>query len=285
MGQGRILLVAGGDGSIQRQNRPLFCPSLFERLKLPEAKDIGSLDSPLAAKISAQVIRQKSFLNRLYRDFYQEFKRVREEFNEGVFIEIGSGGGFLKRVIPDIITSDILPLAHIDMRFSAVRLPFKSNGVDCFFMFDVFHHVQDAALLLREMGRCLKKGGKIVMIEPANTPWARLIYQNFHHEVFDPFGGWTLAGSGPLSSANGALPWIIFYRDARRFEKDFPALKVKRLEPHTPFRYLISGGLSFKQLLPTFTYNLIKGMEIFLSPLNPWLGMFVTIEIEKTRVL
>jgi len=240
-----------------------------------------NLDSPGAAKIAAQIIRQKDFLVRLYRDFYQEFKSVSDEFPGGVFVEIGSGGGFLKKVIPSVITSDILPLAHIDMSLSAVRLPFKNNRIDCFFMFDVLHHIKDAVIFLKEMDRCLKKGGKVVMIEPANTLWGRFIYQNFHHETFDPNAGWTIDGSGPLSDANGALPWIIFFRDRTKFEKDFPGLQIRQFKAHTPFRYLISGGLSFKQLLPSFTYHLIKGLEILLSPFNLWLGMFLTIEIKK----
>jgi len=250
-------------------------------LRLPIAKDIGSLDHPAAAKAAAQIIRQKIFLSRIYQDFYQEFKKVREEFKDGVFVEIGSGGGFLKKVIPDVITSDILPLAHIDMSFSAVRLPFKNNRIDCFFMFDVLHHVKDAAVFLEELARCLKSGGKVVMIEPANTLWGRFIYQNFHHETFDPNAGWTIDGAGPLSDANGALPWIIFSRDRKKFENDFPGLKIRQCKAHTPFRYLISGGLSFRQLLPSFAYNLVKGVEFVLSPLNPWIGMFSTIEIER----
>jgi len=255
--------------------------TILSLLRLPLAKDIESLDSPGAAKIAAQIIRQKDFLVRLYRDFYQEFKSVSDEFPGGVFVEIGSGGGFLKKVIPSVITSDILSLAHIDMSFSAVRLPFKNNRIDCFFMFDVLHHVKDAAVFLGELARCLKKGGKIVMIEPANTLWGRFIYQNFHHETFDPNAGWTIDGTGPLSDANGALPWIIFSRDRKKFEKDFPNLKVLQFKAHAPFRYLISGGLSFRQLLPSCMYSLIKGVELVLFPLNPWIGMFSTIEIER----
>jgi hypothetical protein len=44
---------------------------------------------------------------------------------------------------------------------------------------------------------------------------------------------------------------------------------------------LISGGLSIKQLLPSFTYNLIEGLEFMLTPLNSFLGMFKTVELEK----
>ncbi len=42
---------------------------------------------------------------------------------------------------------------------------------------------------------------------------------------FDPGAtDWTFPASGPLSRANGALPWIIFRRDCRSFEDRFPRL-------------------------------------------------------------
>ena len=50
---------------------------------------------------------------------------------------------------------------------------------------------------------------------------------------------------------------------------------------HTPLRYLLSGGLTLRQLVPSFTYPAIKAVEYTLSPVNNLLGMFQTIELEK----
>ncbi|MBK8443443.1 MAG: hypothetical protein IPL35_08515 [Sphingobacteriales bacterium] len=56
------------------------------------------------------------------------------------------------------------------------------------------------------------------MSEPANTAWGRFFYQNFHHEPFQPeAASWEIPSTGPLSGANGALPWIIFKRDIDLF--------------------------------------------------------------------
>jgi hypothetical protein len=33
---------------------------------------------------------------------------------------------------------------------------------------------------------------------------------------------WSFPAVGPLSGANGALPWILFERDRARFEREFP---------------------------------------------------------------
>jgi hypothetical protein len=120
------------------------------------------------------------------------------------------------------------------------------------------------------------------MIEPANTLWARFIYKNFHHELFDPQADWGLKETGPVSLGNGAMPWIIFSRDRGIFENQFPELRIVRMRNHTPLRYLLSGGLTLRQLVPSFTYPLIKGIEFLLSVINNLVGMFQTIELEKT---
>ena len=119
------------------------------------------------------------------------------------------------------------------------------------------------------------------MIEPANTSWGRFIYKNFHHEPFEPDGSWDFASAGPLSSANGAIPWIVFCRDRRRFEEEFPAFAIEAVSFHTPLRYLLSGGLSFRQLLPSFMDPVINAVEWGLMPLNRLIGMFMTIELRK----
>ena len=149
-------------------------------------------------------------------------------------------------------------------------------------MIDVFHHIKTPRSVLTEMERCLKPGGKIIMIEPANTWWGRFIFQNFHHEPFNPAAGWSIEGEGPMSDANGAQPWIVFKRDQEQFLKEYPKLRINRFRCHTPIRYLISGGVSMRQLAPTFMYPVIRGLEMLISPLNPLLGMFCTIELEKS---
>lgn len=254
---------------------------ILDWLKLPETKNIADLDDPATTLLHAQIVRKKPFLEKTYRDFYSEFKQAFPETKNKTLIELGSGGGFLKEVMPDVITSDVLPLPNVDKVFSALDMPFANTSVDAFFMVDVLHHIPDAEKFFKEANRCLKPGGKIIMIEPANTPFGHLIYSNFHHEKFDPAGPWHLEEQGPLSVANGAIPWIIFHRDRKIFESKFPTLKIVRVRPHTPFRYLISGGLSFRQFLPSFMYPLVKGLEILLTPLNRLLGVFQTIELQK----
>jgi len=255
---------------------------IIDSLRLPEARTIKDLDDPSATVLHAQILRQKKFLFEVYKEWYGRFKDGLGELNGGnVIVELGSGGGFIKDVIPSVITSDILQIPIIDVCFSGESMPFADASIDAFLMIDVFHHIKEPAHLLKEMDRCLKKGGKIIMIEPANTLWARFVWQNFHHENFNPKDGWKIEGYGPMSNANGALPWIIFCRDRKKFESTFSALHIKRIQYHTPLLYLLSGGMSMKQLLPGFCYGLIKVVEFLLTPVNGGVAMFFTIQLEK----
>lgn len=257
---------------------------IIERFKLPETRCIKDLDDPATTLLHAEIIQKKPFLRKLYVDFYKQLEKVVSNPEEKVLVELGSGAGFIKEVISNAITSDILELPNVDRVFSALEMPFEKASVDAFFMFDVLHHITDPRAFFREALRCLKIGGRIVMIEPANTLWSRFIYKNFHHELFDSQAKWeldSLQETGPLSHGNGALPWIIFSRDRRIFENEFPSLRIVRMRNHTPLRYLLSGGLTLRQLVPSFTYPAVKAIEYALSPVNNLLGMFQTIELEK----
>lgn len=257
---------------------------LCNLLMLPEKRGACNLDDTGTTLLHADIIRRKTFLRRLYTDFYRQLRdSVSCGMESKLIIEIGSGGGFIKEIIPNAVTSDVLDLPHVERRFPAHDIPFEDNMVDAFFMIDVLHHMESPRDFFREAYRCLKDRGKIVMIEPANTPLSRFICRRFHHEGFDPSGKWELEGSAPLSIANMALPWIIFFRDRMQFEAEFPYLKIKKVRLHTPLRYSVSGGLSMRQLAPSFTYNLIKLIEALLSPLNKFMAMFMTIELEKSR--
>lgn len=239
-----------------------------------------NLNSKHALKVHGELITKKWFLNELYSDFYRELKSIKVP--KGKRVEIGSGAGFIKKIIPSTITSDVVEGKGIDMVFSSTKITFKDNEVSAYYMLNVLHHIKEPDLALKEMQRSLKKGGKIVMIEPYISLWGNFIYKNFHHEYLNPKSNWKIMGKGRMSDANTAMPWIIFVRDKQKFQREFRNLKIVKIKPHTPFRYLASGGLSKPQLLPNFAYKILKKFEEIISPLNNFLGMFVTIELEKT---
>jgi SAM-dependent methyltransferase len=232
-------------------------------------------DAPETTIASKNIIQQKKALRLFYKQCYQFFKNEIGEISDKKIVELGSGAGFIKEYLHNCITSDVLYLPFVDRQIDAMELPFNKEELDYICMIDVFHHIPDVKLFLNEAVRVLQPGGKVLMVEPANTKWGRFIYQNFHHELFDPFiKDWKLPNGGPMSSANGALPWIVFKRDWETItKKKFPMLSIQTFEKKIPLLYLLSGGLSYPQILPTKFISLLD--KISAS------GMFYFICLEK----
>jgi SAM-dependent methyltransferase len=239
------------------------------------------LDDPRTTSLRRQVIFQNKFLLRIYREWYQYLGSSLID-SEGGAVELGSGGGFLSEFLPGVISSEVFYCPGTDIMLDGQKLPFANHSLRAIFMTNVLHHIPDNKQFFREAARCVKKGGCISMIEPWNTPWAKFIYNVLHHEPFEPQAeNWVLPSLGPLSSANDALPWIIFERDKTQFENEFPEWEIKKVQLMMPFRYLVSGGVSLRQLMPDWSYSIWKGLETILSPANHLLSMFAFIHLER----
>ncbi|MGL4632080.1 MAG: class I SAM-dependent methyltransferase [Leadbetterella sp.] len=239
------------------------------------------LDDPKATIFHRDIILGKPFLKAIYTKWYGMILSSIGLNISGNNLEIGSGAGFFKDLNPNIITSDILALPYIDMEIDAQSLPFQENELDSISMINVFHHIPNPNLFLEEAYRTLKSGGKIIMIEPANTMLGRFIYKNFHHEPFDEKGDREIAPGNPLSNSNQALPFIYLKRDKHVFQSQFPKFRIEQMYPHSPFNYILSGGLSKKSLVPEKSFQLFDFIERIFKPLNGMIGLFYFIVITK----
>ena len=240
------------------------------------------LDAPENTLCQASIIRNKPFLKQFYQDCYSSISKLLPEKISGPVIELGSGGGFLKDYIPGLITSEILAVSTVDIQLDGQAMPFKDESVRAIVMLDVFHHIPRPATFLTQAAHILKQGGRLIMIEPWVTAWSRFVYRYLHHEPFVPEAkDWDFQKGGPLTSANSALPWIVFHRDRKKFEDRFPEWQVIRISLHTPFCYLLSGGLVFKSIMPAASYPLCRRFEKWLQPFNHLLSMFATIVLGR----
>jgi SAM-dependent methyltransferase len=256
---------------------------LADWLKLPVTATCD-VDDPKTTVLRREIIRKKHFLTRIYLDWYRAIARELPAGHEP-FLELGSGSGFMQQQIAGVIASDILCVPGIDLVADGTHLPFLEGTLRGVVMTNVLHHIPDVRRFFREAARCVRPGGALVMIEPWVTPWSTAIYRRFHSEPFEPEASdWTLTSTGPLSGANGALPWIVFVRDRKQFERDFPAWRVDSIEPIMPFRYLVSGGVSTRSLAPGVSYPLWVAFEQCLSRWTSSLGMFARIVIVRTDV-
>jgi SAM-dependent methyltransferase len=242
------------------------------------------IDAPQTTELRKQIICQKPFLRKVYEEWYKLIA-AQIPCGPGGVLELGTGAGFLKKYLPDLITSDVFPLQDVDLVIDAGDLPFAERVLRSIVMINVFHHCPSPRRFLVEATRCVRAGGRVVMLEPWNTAWSRLIYQRLHHETFAPHASqWEFAGDGPLSDANGALPWIIFERDRNIFAKDYPEWRILSIVELMPFLYLLSGGISLRSLMPGWSFGFWTMAEACLAPCRRMLGMFALITLEKVSI-
>ena len=240
------------------------------------------IDAPETILRHADIIRQKPFLRLLYRDWYESLRSAVPKVVPGAVIELGSGGGFIQEIIPQALTSDIHPTPGISMTLDATVMPFRSQSLKAILMVDVLHHLPRVSDFFSEASRCLTSGGVIAMIEPWNTLFSRLFYRYLHHEPFEPqAAGWHFTPGKPMSSSNQALPWILFSRDRLKFQATFPEWELSLIGLHTPLRYLLSGGVSCRGLVPAFTFDLWRAVEEKLTACMRYLAMFATIKLVR----
>jgi SAM-dependent methyltransferase len=239
------------------------------------------IDDPKTTRLRRQIIQEKYFLRKIYQEWYQSIAAVLPS-GEGAVLELGAGAGFMSDFVPDLITSELFHCPDIRMVLSGLSLPFRARSLRAIVMTDVLHHIPQPRLFFGEAVRCVRPGGVIAMIEPWVTPWSRIVYTRLHHEPFQPeTASWELPGSGPLSGANGALPWVIFARDRLRFEQEFPQWRIDLIKPIMPVRYLLSGGVSLRGLTPGWSFGLWRQLENALGRWSSLLAMFAQIVLRR----
>ena len=240
-----------------------------------------AIDDPRTTNLRRQIIREKPFLKRIYQEWYAKLAVALPAGPEPV-LELGAGAGFLRDSLPNVIASEVFYCPGIDLVLDGLQLPLADHVLRGIVMVDVLHHLPQPRHFFREAARCIKPGGAVVIIEPWVTAWSKLIYTSLHHEPFQPLAeNWEFPASGPLSGANGALPWILFERDRQQFEQEFPAWKIAKIELAMPFRYLVSGGVSMRALMPGWSFGLWQGMESMLRPCLGSLAMFAYITLKR----
>jgi len=245
--------------------------------------EVVSLDDPERHDELRRLILGKPALRRFYDEIYGKYRAcLKQAPQQGVALEIGSGAGFSKEAIPELTTSDVLPYPGVDQVIDATRMPFEDGSLRAIFMLNVFHHIPNVRAFFAEAARCLKPGGRILIVDEHPGVLGHLVLKYVHHEPYDPrTDRWEFETSGPLSGANGALAWIVFQRDRARFEKEFPQLELQSYRPHTPFRYWLSGGLKSWSMLPGWAFGAATQMDRALTTIWPDLGCFVDIELVR----
>ena len=239
------------------------------------------LDDPATTGAKRRLVRDKAFLRRIYEEWYALIVGALPP-GDNPILELGAGPGFFAERCDGVIPSEVFPCPGVQVVLDGGRLPFAAGSLRAIVMTDVFHHLPDVAAFFGDAASCVAPGGRIIMVEPWTTAWSRLVYSRLHHEPFDPDARqWALPAGGPLSAANGALPWIVFERDRAAFEQAYPQWRIGAIVPFMPFRYLLSGGVSMRGLMPGATFAAWRGFENLLRPWARSLAMFALITVDR----
>jgi SAM-dependent methyltransferase len=217
----------------------------------PLARGID-IDSPESAEVQRVLLRTKPSLRRVYDRVYAKMLTAAHAYapQADKCVELGSAGGFLSEIVPEVITSDIRPIRGLDLVFAAQDAPFADASVDVIFAMHVIHHIPQIRRFFAELERVLSPGGVLVAVEPYWSPMAKLMYKHMHPEPFDERAAtWEFTSQGAMSS-NQAMSYLVLERDREAFGREFPDLEVIRLGAFGGPSYLLTGGIWRRKLLP-----------------------------------
>jgi len=211
-----------------------------------------------------QVWDSNEAIRTLYRRWYGQIRAKLPDPGLGPWVELGSGPGFAKEVIPELQLSDVVKAPWHDHEIDAEALPFADGSLGAIVLFDVLHHLREPARFLTEAVRVLRPGGRVVLVEPYVGPFSFAVYKLFHQErcdfALDPLGSVEASSADPFDG-NQALPTKLFYRRRAELERRFPELRLVELEPLAGPSYPASGGLSRRPLIPMPLWRALLNLE------------------------
>jgi SAM-dependent methyltransferase len=202
----------------------------------------------------------------------------------GTRIEIGAGVYPIRESDADVLATDVVAGPNLDRVLDAQCMDVPDSSVRTIFGQHCFHHLPEPSRFLTEARRVLVPGGGVILVEPYWGPVASLIFKRlFTSETFDKnVPNWETPLQGSMSGANQALSYVVFERDIERYTENYPDLPIIHREIlHNHFRYIVSGGLNFRQLLPNAAIPFLKGLELITRPLNRWIGLHHAIVLRK----
>jgi len=259
---------------------------LRELLKEPSITGVN-IDDDSLLQVHSEILKNKILLRSAFETFYKDMIIQRNQyFNvDGIEIELGSGAGFFKDYNPDLLTSDIRFHQNIDIEINAIDMNLESGSVKCIYGINVFHHLPDIDKFFSEIIRVLNFGGGCILIEPHIGLLSALIHKNLHKdEYFDPnITDWKNSVTGPLSHANQALAYVVFERDIEIFNMKYGnnLSIIEKSYNLNALRYLFSGGLNFKQLVPSCFNQVLKDIETRASSFAKLWSLHEMIIIKK----
>ena len=253
--------------------------SLKNVLLNPEVRPLwgGGNEAQLLAAYD-RVWNRKAIIRQLYETWYE---KIAAELQPGSIIEVGAGTGNLKRWLQTrgrlCWTLDILPGKYVDMQADALQMPLAAESVDNIVMVDALHHFARPVAFLKHAAEVLRPGGRLLLIEPFVSVWGRFVYRYLHHERVD-FDFEESTASKEAWDGNAAIPALTLVR----VEQEIRNLRIRRTSYCEFLSYPLSGGFSYRSLLPGPVLLALHRFEQSRLFQNRILALRVIAVLEKT---
>jgi SAM-dependent methyltransferase len=194
--------------------------------------------------------------------------------------------GQIKAVMPDCITTDVLPNPWLDRTENAYRLSFGNDSIANLILFDVWHHLRYPGTALLEFRRVLADGGRLIVFDPCMSLLGLLVYGLFHHE---PLGlrnpitwfapeTWDAGRADYYAAAGNA--WRVFCR-SRRFQ--LSGWKVITVQRSAALSYVASGGFRAPQLYPSILLPVLQCVDAILNRVPVLFATRLLVVLEKAK--
>ena len=230
---------------------------------------------------------RKPMLREIYHDFYRRIATRIDSVIPGSVVELGSGMGQIKEVIPQCITTDLFSNPWLDRNENCYELSFPNESVSHLILFDVWHHLRYPGSALREFHRVLAPGGRVILFEPAASWLGRLVYHYCHHEpvaVRDP-STWDApddfaASQSDYYAAQGSATRLFWWGQGH---DRLDGWKLSEVSPIPSFDYFASGGFSGPQLGGRFLHGLMRALDYLTKPFPKIFAARLLVVLEKEK--
>jgi SAM-dependent methyltransferase len=215
----------------------------------------------------------KPLLKDIYAAFSRRILALIDPAVPGRVVELGSGIGNLKTLLPGALATDLFPNPWLDLACDGYELPFRQGSLSHLVLFDVFHHLRAPNAFLREARRVLAPGaGRLILFEPYLSWTSYPVYGLFHHEPVAWREPINLAASLPRPrdyyAAQGNSTRLFFKKELPGWPQGW---KTFHAEAFSCFHYLMSGGYAKPALYPA---SWLAGLQKLDAVLSRWPRMF-----------